>query len=374
MNTTKYSRRRAALAQELSCRGLDAAMLSDFEAGRNASLRYLCGQPSDAMLVVDAKGTSVLIAWDVNMAQRMGDAEHILAFTDFGRRASEAFKAALKLLGVPEGAKVAVPSATPYPEYIELVEELGAFDLVCEQCGIDEFIKDMRARKDADELELYRRISSNTDQLMNMIEKEVCAGMLPTELDVALFLEREARKMGAEAMGFETLAAGPTRSFGIHAFPAYTNGPFATHGLSILDMGARFEGYTSDVTMSFAVNSLSSEQKTMIELVEEAHRAAIEACGPGVPLLKVATIVDDLFKKAGWFMPHALGHGVGLDTHEAPVLSMRASPDALLQPGNIVTIEPGLYHPDLGGVRLEDDVLITEAGAEVITHSRIVRL
>jgi len=217
-------------------------------------------------------------------------------------------------------------------------------------------------------------VASYTDQLMDMVEKEIAAGMLSTELDVALFLEREARRMGAEGMGFETLAAGPGRSFGIHAFPAFTSGPFANAGLSILDFGARFEGYTSDVTMSFVSDVLSQEQKTMIDLVEEAHRIAVEACGPGVPLLKVATLVDDLFKKAGWFMPHSLGHGIGLDAHEAPMLSMRASPEALLQPGHIVTIEPGLYHPEFGGVRLENDVLITETGAEVLTHSRIVRL
>jgi Xaa-Pro dipeptidase len=371
---TKYSRRRAALAVELGRRGLAAVMISDFEHGRDSSLRYLCGQPSDAMLVVDAKGASVLIAWDINMANLLGDADHILPYTDFGRQASGALRAALELLNVPQGSKVAIPASTPYPDYIDLVQALEAFDLVCERSGVDSFIREMRARKDVDEIELYRRIASYTDQLMDMVEKEVSAGMLPTELDVALFLEREARKMGAEGMGFETLAAGSARSFGIHAFPSFTSGPFANGELSILDFGVRFEGYTSDVTMSFVGVSLTQEQKTMIDLVEEAHRIATEACGTGVPLLKVATLVDDMFKKAGWSMPHSLGHGIGLDAHEAPMLSMRASSDALLQPGHIVTIEPGLYHPELGGVRLENDVLITETGAEVLTHSRIVRL
>jgi len=374
MNNTKYSRRRAALAAELVRSDLAAAMVSDFEHGRDSSLRYLSGQPSDAMLVMDSRGTSVLIAWDVNMANRMGDADHILAYTDFGRQAGGALRAALELLGVPQGSQIAIPAATSYPDYIELVQSLEEYDLVCEKNGVDMFIKEMRARKDADEIELYRRIASYTDQLMDMVEKEVSAGMLQTELDAALFLEREARKMGAEGMGFETLAAGPGRSFGIHAFPPFTDGPFANDGLSILDMGASFEGYTSDVTMSFVGDSLTQEQKTMIDLVEEAHRIAVEACGPGVSLLKVATLVDDLFKNAGWLMPHSLGHGIGLDAHEAPMLSMRVSPDALLRPGHIVTIEPGLYHPEFGGVRLENDVLITEAGAEVLTHSRIVRL
>jgi len=126
--------------------------------------------------------------------------------------------------------------------------------------------------------------------------------------------------------------------------------------------------------MSFADDSINEQQKTMIKLVEEAHRRAIEACGPGVPLLRVASIVDEYFMKAGWYMPHSLGHGIGLDAHEAPSLSMRVAPDAVLEPGNIVTIEPGLYHPQWGGVRLEDDVMITESGVAVLTHSRIVRL
>jgi len=177
---TKYSRRRAALAVELGRRGLAAVMISDFEHGRDSSLRYLCGQPSDAMLVVDAKGASVLIAWDINMAKLLGDADHVLPYTDFGRQASDALRAALELLNVPQGSKVAIPASTPYPDYIDLVQALEAFDLVCERSGVDSFIREMRARKDTEEIELYRRIASYTDQLMDMVEKEVSAGMLPT--------------------------------------------------------------------------------------------------------------------------------------------------------------------------------------------------
>jgi len=175
---TKYTRRRTALAVELGRRGLAAVMISDFEHGRDSSLRYLCGQPSDAMLVVDAKGASVLIAWDINMAKLLGDADHVLPYTDFGRQASDALRAALELLNVPQGSKVAIPASTPYPDYIDLVQALEAFDLVCERSGVDSFIREMRARKDTEEIELYRRIASYTDQLMDMVEKEVSAGML----------------------------------------------------------------------------------------------------------------------------------------------------------------------------------------------------
>ncbi len=150
MKHSKYSRRQAALADELAKRGLGAVMVSDFEHGRDSSLRYLCGQPSDAIFILSAKGTSALIAWDINMASRLGEADHIAAYTDFGRQPQKALAAALKLLDVPKGAKVALPASTPYPDYIDFVHALTDFDLVCEKSGVGTFIQEMRARKDTD--------------------------------------------------------------------------------------------------------------------------------------------------------------------------------------------------------------------------------
>lgn len=374
MTDATFTARQKALAAALRERSLDACMISDFEHRRDASVRYLCGQPSDALLVVDSEGHSVLIAWDINMAQRLGSAEHILPYTDYGRKPQTALKAALEMLGIEQGARIALPPATAYPDYIDYVAELDAFDLVCEKNGIHEEIVAMRARKDEVEIERYRYAAKLTDELMDMVEAEVRAGRLRTETDVALFLEREARLRGAEGMGFETLAAGPTRSFGIHAFPTFTAGLFGTDGLSILDFGINIEGYTTDVTMTFVRGALNETQQQMLALVRQAYDKALAACAPGVRVLDVATVVDELFKAEGWFMPHSLGHGIGLEAHEAPLVSMRADPESRLEPGHIITLEPGLYHPEFGGVRLENDVLITERGAEVLTHSRIVYL
>jgi len=88
----------------------------------------------------------------------------------------------------------------------------------------------------------------------------------------------------------------------------------------------------------------------------------------------VALAADEVFSAAGYAMPHALGHGVGLEAHEAPAVRSRADNEDLFQVGQVVAIEPGLYHPELGGIRFEDDYIVTEAGAEQLTHSRIVRL
>jgi Xaa-Pro dipeptidase len=232
----------------------------------------------------------------------------------------------------------------------------------------------MRAIKDSDELAIYRAVSAITDAAMDDIEAGVRSGRLATETDVALFIERFLRERGCEATGFETLAAGPSRSFGIHCFPAYTAAAFATEGMSILDFGLSYKGYTSDVTMTFVKGKPDAKRAEMIALVRKAHRESIAACKPGVRSRDVALIVDGIFSEKGYAMPHGLGHGVGLEAHEMPAVRSREDNEWVLAPGHIITIEPGLYDPAAGGVRLEDDVLITETGAEVLTHARIVEL
>jgi Xaa-Pro dipeptidase len=231
-----------------------------------------------------------------------------------------------------------------------------------------------RAAKDKAEIAVFRQVSAITNELMGLIELGVKTGKLPTETDVALFIEREARIRGCEGTGFGTLCAGPDRSFGIHCFPAYTNGPFATTGLSILDFGLVYQGYTSDVTMTFARGPLSARQEKMLSLVLEAADLGIAAIRPGVRGSDVGKAVNAFFASHGFFMPHGLGHGIGLEAHEAPSLVAKDDNKWILEPGMIVTVEPGLYENGLGGCRLENDVLVTEYGNEVLTSSRIVWL
>ena len=366
--------RRARVAARLASEGIGAALFEDVEGRRDQAIRYLTGQPGDALLVVAAEGRSVLVAWDISLARLLASADEILAYTDFARLPLKALAEALVRLGVPKGSKVELPSTLAYPRFIDYVEGLPDYDLLCRRDGIDAELNACRSVKDESEIAIYRKAAAITNGLIDVIEAAVRSGEAETELDVALLIERSSREAGCEGLGFETLAAGPTRSWGIHAFPSYGAGPFAVGGMSILDFGLRLEGYTTDVTMSFVKGELGSEGERMLALVERVHDEAIAMLAPGVPCRDVALRADAIFGEAGYSMPHALGHGIGLEAHEAPTLRNREDNVDVLAVGQIVTVEPGLYDPELGGIRYEDDILITESGREALTRSRIVRL
>jgi Xaa-Pro dipeptidase len=369
-----YAARRGRVAERLAADGIGAALFEDAEGCRDLAIRYLSGQPGDALLVVGADGRSILVAWDVNLAHLMASADEIIAYTDFGRSPSCALGAALERMGVQKGAKVELPSAFAYLRYIDFVEVLSDYDLVCRAGGVDATVRASRSVKDSAELEIYRRAANITNGVMDEIEAGVRSLSIKTELDAALFIERAGRQAGCEGTGFETLAAGPSRSWGIHAFPPYGAGAFGTEGMSILDFGLKFEGYTTDVTMSFVRGELGPGRERMIKHVERVHDETIAMMKAGESCRAIALRADEIFAEAGLVMPHALGHGIGLQDHEAPSIRSREDNVDRLEVGQIVTTEPGLYDPELGGVRWEDDILITPMGHEILTTSRIVRL
>ena len=382
MNLAEYNRQRQkAFSQILRDKKIDVAFFEDTEGRRDPSLRYFTGQPSDALLILTAEGQSILIPWDVNMAQEMATVDSILPYTDFGRTATNALSQILAKLELPSTVTIELPPSLPYPVYEKyqkaITQALGnsrEVHLLCRENGVHQDAVNMRAIKDQYEINCIKRASAITDNLILLLEEGVRSGTITTEMDAALLIERECRKAGCEGTGFDTLAAGPERSFGIHCFPPYTAGAFPATGLSILDFGVVVEGYTSDVTLTFAKGPLTPEQEKQLELVQQAYDAALEKYKNGRAIKDAAQMVDDIFAQAGRTMPHSLGHGYGLEAHEWPTVRTTQPPEALFRPGMVVTLEPGLYDTKLGGCRLENDILITPEGNEVLTKARIIRL
>ncbi|WP_318676737.1 Xaa-Pro peptidase family protein [Treponema sp.] len=369
-----YESRRKSFAAFMIENNITAVVIEDNEDNRDANLRYFCGHTSDGILIIKNDASCVLVPWDINLAEQNAFADKIIPFTRYERSSIRAVKAVLNTMAGKKKNVVDVSPVTSYVKFLEFVDALPDWDVRCRKDSAHDFATAMRAIKDEYEIECTREAARIGDKIIDGIEQRIRKGKIKTETDVALFIESECRKYGCERTGFDTLAAGPSRSFAIHCFPNYTAGEWPGEGLSILDFGVVYKGYTSDTTLTVAKGKLSKEQENLLTLVEKAAKEGLKYYKKGINIRMAAAKVDDIFAKAKRSMPHGLGHGIGLQIHEYPFVRQRAEADSVFLPGMIVTLEPGLYDKDLGGVRLENDVLITEEGNEVITNSRIIRL
>ncbi len=348
---------------------IDAAIFEDGEEKRNVAVRYLCGHPGDAALIL-FNGKSFLIPWDENLAVEKSFADEMIPSEKFSRSNVTAAK---EILNGGKNLRIELSEETPLFKFRKFCEEFPESQIVAEKNGVHDFLKECRAVKDDYEIECTKKACALTDSMTSLIIENLRNKKISTEADVALFAEKELRLGGAEKTSFDTLAAGADRSFAIHAFPGYTNSLWGGDGLSILDYGVCVEGYASDCTITVAKN-ISAEQKKLLDLVEEVAEECKSLYAPGQKISAAVKNADEIFARADRRMPHGLGHGIGLEIHEEPFVSLRSAEEKKFSAGNIVTLEPGLYDKNLGGVRLENDVLITTDGNEILTHSKIFRM
>ena len=177
------------------------------------------------------------------------------------------------------------------------------------------------------------------------------------------WVERTLREEGADAMAFDPIVgSGPNAALPHHHPGSRAIGPNET---VIVDAGAKVDGFCSDCTRAFATGELPDDLRRAYAVCESAQAAALAEVRPGADARELDAIARREIEAAGYEVLHGLGHGVGRDIHELPVL--RPSADGALAVGNVVTLEPGVYLPDRGGVRIEDLVIVTEEGAEVLT-------
>ncbi len=229
----------------------------------------------------------------------------------------------------------------------------------------EDLVEDRRVVKDEAELASIESAVDLADRVLEMMLPQIRVGV--TEAELAARLEYQLRMAGSGPLPFESIVAFGERTALPHATP--TNRPLAAGELVLLDFGASADGYCSDMTRVFTAGRAAGWQRDLHGEVLAASEAAIEAVGPGVPCAAVDAAARNRLAEAGLAerFGHSTGHGVGLEVHEAPRLHRDAG--ETLVAGNVVTVEPGVYLPGQGGIRIEQIVAVQPDGNRVLTRS-----
>ncbi|MFY0743653.1 Xaa-Pro peptidase family protein [Solibacillus silvestris] len=245
------------------------------------------------------------------------------------------------------------------------VERLEAIQERYEQlkfAGIDEKINALRISKDEAELEKLRKAAELADYAIQVGCDAIAEGV--TEMEVLNTIESAIKAKGY-AMSFDTMVLAGEKAASPHGTPG--NRKIKKGDLILFDLGVIYEGYCSDITRTVAFGQPNDEQIKIYNAVRRANEAAIEAVKPGVRAMDLDKIARDVITDAGYgqYFTHRLGHGLGISVHEFP--SINGANEFVLNEGTVFTIEPGIYKTDIAGVRIEDDVVVTNDGVEVLT-------
>lgn len=357
-----YARRRDRLRRLMAARGLDALLVS-----RAANRFYLSGfelhdpqcNESAGRLVITADGGDWLATDSryIDAAARLWDRERVFPY---GGDTAGDLARLLRRCGARAGFEA---RGVSHAFARELAARAGRFPALEAADGL---VERLRRIKEPEEIAAMERSFALNHRLLRHVEDGLARGDWRgrEERELAWEIERFFRENGAEGLAFASIvAAGPNGALP-HAIPGATRIP--AEGPVLVDVGCRVDGYCSDQTRTFWAGDAPDEEfSRTLALVRAAQAEALGVMKPGLALADAHAAARAVFARAGVeeHFTHGLGHGVGLETHEAPSLSPRAA--GVLEPGMTVTVEPGLYYPGRGGVRWEHTVLVTEDGVRV---------
>ena len=339
------------LKENMLVMGLDGLVVTD-----RADIFYLSGLESSNCLILISEKDILLTDSRYILAARC--AQECFELREINSSLEKEAGAIIRELGLKRvGVQDMSLSLAAYMELSQGVQ--GEF------LPVGEMLKKQRALKSKNELEAIKRAQAVTDFSFNKLLDYLRQGI--SEKDIACELEYIMRRNGADGLAFETIAAAGENGAKPHAQPGgciIKSGAFLT-----LDFGAKKEGYCSDMTRTVALGEPGKELRKLYQIVLDAHNRAKERLKPGADTKDIDYSARGYIEAQGYgkYFGHGLGHGVGIEIHELPVLSYRRQ--SVLEPGNVVTIEPGIYVPGLGGVRIENMCFITESGYEDITRS-----
>lgn len=246
-----------------------------------------------------------------------------------------------------------------YAKYKEYMRKYKINDFI----ETDGIIEKQRLIKDEEEIENIRKACEITDSCFKHLLSYIKKGM--TEKEISEEVEKFFKESGASGTSFDTIIASGENSSIPHAIPG--DRTIQSGDIITIDMGCKFNGYCSDMTRTIFVDYVDEYMKEVYDLVRKNQELVLSEMHDGAVIKNIAKMVECNFKLHDQELVHALGHGVGLEIHEDPIISSRN--ERTLKTGMVITDEPGIYLPGNFGVRIEDTVLITDIGCEVLTNS-----
>jgi Xaa-Pro aminopeptidase len=357
---TEIEQRRRGVSQQLASRNVEALIVSS-----GANVRYLSGYAGSNGLMLITPGEAHFFTDPRYAAETasMTCKTHVAKGTLILAAAAVIKRKALRKIGFE-------PAWMNLEQYASLKKALPSGASLHPVASL---VEDLRAVKSPAEIALIRRsVLANSEAFARTL-KRVRAGL--SELEIAAELEFQMKALGCERPAFDTIVAVGERSALPHSHPSGRR--VQENELLLLDMGATLDGYTSDMTRMAYMGAPPKRVRELYRAVLEAQLAGINAVRPGVPVYKVDAAARDVLKRHNLDKEfvHSTGHGLGLEIHEAPKIGKkdktkkgqdRKAP-ITLRAGMAITIEPGAYIQGFGGVRIEDTVLVTERGCEVLT-------
>ncbi len=361
---------------------IDVLMICDFENARNVNLQYISGHPTDAILLITKKGESILIPGDFQLANDLAEVDELIDLSNFNYNFYLAIKELVESRWKKSSIIFGIHESTPYGTIIKMKKNISQAKFFNDPIQITKILQKLRATKSEYELNQLRKAAEMGNKTIKDIKNFCETASDETEKDLSFLVRKKMAEYGADDIAFESLIANTTRSHELHCYPNATNQKFTLQGLALIDFGAKFQGYCSDITIPISFGQLSEEQQKMRDLVLKSYEAAIEVIDIGVPLWKVHEEADQVLKKEGYNLPYAVGHGLGLTVHDSPIIASKPSDkyslkhweEELVKDGMVFTIEPGIYKQGLGGVRLENDILIKNGKVEIITKSEYIKI
>jgi Xaa-Pro aminopeptidase len=348
--------RRSLLLAKIHEEGLDTLFVTD-----RVNVRYLTGYTGSNGLLALSPEHGVLFYTDSRYTEQA--AREVSCKVRIVRTRpliATAFREAIRRKPRKIGFE---KSSLSWAEF-NLMQASKKMPLGCELVAVDPWVELMRMIKTPEEIEQIRlAVELTSSAFETALFQRFKPGMC--ERDLAAEIDHQQRKLGAEGPAFETIVASGPHSALPHARPRGEK--IAANQLLLIDMGASRDGYTSDMTRTLAVGKLDQVQKKLYRAVWEAQQAALDAIRPGVRAREVDAAARAVFARHGMEkeFPHSTGHGLGMEVHEAPRVGK--GDKTILRAGMVITVEPGAYQRGLGGVRIEDTVLVTLNGCRVLT-------